>query len=134
MTPDQHAILKAAKSGDLKSLKDLIKRDKALIRTRDKDGSTPLHCAAWKGYKDIVVFLLDAGVPVDDQNENSHWGTTALCAASHADHKEISEILISRGAKINFRNSLNNLTAFGHTKIHNAKRVAKLLSEHGGKE
>lgn len=114
MTPDQRSILKAAKSGDFKTFQELIKRDKTLVTTRDKDGSTPLHCAAWKGHKDIVASLLDLGVPIDDQNENSHWGTTALCAASHGDNKEVAEILISRGAKINFRSPLNKLTPLGH--------------------
>ena len=134
MTPDQRSILKAAKSGDIRSLKELIKRHKSLISVRDKDGSTLLHCAAWKGHKDIVIFLLDSGIPVDDQNENGHWGTTALHAASHADNKEVAEILISRGANVNFRSPLNKLTPLGHTKVHAAKRVAKLLLEYDAKE
>lgn len=71
---------------------------------------------------------------MDEENDNSHWGTTALCAAAHANHDEVAELLIASGANINHRNSLNNLTPFGHTKVHNAKRVARLLLEHGATE
>src|ERR1700733_1877522 len=122
MTPDQRTALKAAKSGDFKGLKAFVTKDKSVLKTRDgKDGSTLLHCAAWKGHLEIVAFLLDAGLAVDAENENSHWGTPALCAASHGGNKAVAELLISRGAKVNFRSPLNKLTPLGHTRVHQAK-------------
>ena len=134
MTAEEKAVLKAAKAGDLKGVKALVAKEKSLLKTRDtKDGSTLLHCAAWKGHLEIVAFLLDAGLAVDAENENGHWGTTALCAAAHADNKEVAELLIARGAKVDFRSPLNKLTPLGHTKVHGAKGVAKLLAEHRGK-
>ena len=50
--PDPHKeIIKAAKSGDLASIRMLLELDATLIGARDKDGSTPLHCAVWKGHQ-----------------------------------------------------------------------------------
>ena len=36
-------IIKAAKSGDVGTIKALLKSDPSLIDARDTDGSTPLH-------------------------------------------------------------------------------------------
>ena len=127
-------IIKAAKSGDFREVKELVERDKELISARDRDGSLPLHCAAWKGHHEIVEYLIDEGTDVDAENENSHWGTTALHAAAHGKQKKVAEVLIGKGAKINYRSPLNNFTALGHTKIHGAKAVAKILLEHGAVE
>jgi len=41
-------IIKAAKSGDVLRIKELLAADTKLISARDNDGSTPLHCATWK--------------------------------------------------------------------------------------
>jgi 26S proteasome non-ATPase regulatory subunit 10 len=134
MTPDERAILKAAKSGDLEGLKKLAKKEKRLLSVRDaKDGSSLLHCAAWKGHKEVVEFLLEAGLPVDDQNQNGHWGTTPLQAAAHGNNREVAEILLAHGAEVNFRSPLNKLTALGHAQVHNASSVAKLLANHGAR-
>ena len=58
---NEKAILRAAKKGDAKLVKSLLKKDKTLLAARDKDGSTPLHCASWKGHASVVKALLDAG-------------------------------------------------------------------------
>ena len=55
-------ILKAAKSGDVKAVKMLLATDPTLIDARDSDGSTPLHCATWKGHHNVVAALLEAEV------------------------------------------------------------------------
>ena len=69
-------IIKAAKSGDIGKVKGLLATDGNLVQARDTDGSTPLHCATWKGHQEIVALLLDAGADVNAQNRNEHWGTT----------------------------------------------------------
>ena len=65
-TTHDKETLKAAKSGDVPALRKLISKDRSLLKVRDKDGSTPLHCAAWKGHLDAVKFLLEAGAGVND--------------------------------------------------------------------
>jgi ankyrin repeat protein len=129
---DTKLILKAAKSGDAATITALLKKDKALLNARDKDGSTPLHCAAWKGHVAVVEVLLDAGANINDVNTNTHWGTTPLHAAAHGNQKDVAAVLIARGANLRAKN-LNGRTPLGETALHNAKAVAKLLEAAGGK-
>jgi ankyrin repeat protein len=62
-------IIKAAKKGDVGIVKELLASDAELVHARDSDGSTPLHCAVWKGHQAIVVCLLAAGANVNAQNK-----------------------------------------------------------------
>lgn len=126
-------ILKAAKSGDAGRVKELIETDPSLISVRDSDGSTPLHCACWKGHEAVVAVLLKAGADVNAENANEHWGTTPLHAAAHANQKKIAERLIAHGADINAKN-LNNRTPLDETSFHNASAVAQLLRAAGASD
>ena len=119
-------ILKAAKSGDVKALKTLLATDSTLIDARDSDGSTPLHCATWKGHHNVVAALLEAGADVNAVNQNSHWGTTPLHAAAHANQATIAQLLIDHGANTKALD-LDGKTPMFHTTFHKAKAVAKLL-------
>ena len=118
--------IKAAKSGNLPLLKLLVSTDATLVSALDKDGSTPLHCATWKGHEEVAAFLLFAGADVNAHNSNEHWGTTPLRAAAHANQAGIAQLLIDRGADVNAKD-LNGMTALHHTTFHKAKAVAKLL-------
>lgn len=100
-------IISAAKKGDAASVKALLTKDKRLTRAKDKDGSTPPHCAAWKGHLEVVRILLDAGAEIEAQNQNSHWGMTPLHAASHGNQKAVVEVLIEHGADVNAKSPLN---------------------------
>jgi ankyrin repeat protein len=126
-------MIKAAKQGNLPEVNSLLKKDKDLIHAKDKDGSTPLHCAAWKGHFDVARILLEAGAEVDAHNENSHWGSTPLHAAAHANQKAVVELLIQHGADINAKSPLNKMTPLDHAGVHKATAVAELLRNHGAK-
>ena len=129
--PDANkGIIKAAKSGALAEVKALLATDPQLVLARDTDGSTPLHCATWKGHLNIVALLLDSGADVNAQNRNGHWGTTPLHAAAHGNQAAIAQLLIDRGAAINARD-LNDKPPMHHTTFHKAKAVAKLLQQYG---
>lgn len=52
----------------------------------DQNGLTPLHCAAWKGHKDVVLLLLDGGAEL---NIVTHTGETLLHFATHERHKDV---------------------------------------------
>jgi ankyrin repeat protein len=125
-------FIRAAKSGDVTRLETLLSTDKHLLDARDTDGSTPLHCATWKGHRDAVALLIAAGADIDAHNTNDHWGTTPLHAAAHANQAVIARMLIEAGADINARDR-NNRTPMDHTTFHKATAAAKVLTQHGGK-
>jgi ankyrin repeat protein len=130
-TPNfEKEIIKAAKSGAAARVKELLQQDAKLIAARDSDGSTPLHCATWKGHKNVVEVLLAHGADVNAHNSNDHWGTTPLHAAAHGNQRAIAELLIASGADIHARN-LNGRTPLAETEFHKAKPVANLLKQHG---
>ena len=119
-------MIKAAKTGNVAAVKSLLASDPSLLEARDSDGSTPLHCATWKGHTDVVSVLLDAGADVNAVNQNTHWGTTPLHAAAHANQAAIAKLLLDRGADTKARDTEGHTPLF-HTTFHKAKAVAKLL-------
>jgi ankyrin repeat protein len=123
-------IIKAAKSGVVGKVKMLLENDSGLIQARDADGSTALHCAAWKGHQSIVALLLREGADVNAHNSNDHWGTTPLHAAAHANQPAIAQMLIEQGANVNAPD-MNGKTPLHHTTFHKAKAAAKVLQNHG---
>ena len=122
-------IIKAAKSGDAERVRALLANDKALVEARDKDGSTPMHCAVWKGHPQVVALLLKAGADVNAQNENDHWGTTPLHAAAHANQAAIAQLLIDYGANVRATDREGRTPMF-HTTFHEARAVVKVLERH----
>lgn len=126
-------FIKTAKSGNVEKLQVLLKANPSAIRARDTDGSTALHCAAWKGHQAVVSFLLKAGADVNTYNNNGHWGTTPLHAAAHANQAKIAQMLIDNGADVNARDN-DGRTALDHTEFHKAKATAKVLRDNGAKE
>ncbi len=123
-------IIKAAKSGSLARLRELLSTDNSLINARDKDGSTALHCAVWKGHRDVVAFLLEAGAVVNAHNQNDHYGTTPLHAAAHGNQAVIAQLLIDHGAEVNAKDREGRTPLF-HTTFHKAKAAARVLEKHG---
>lgn len=130
--PSKEAI-RAAKNGDTDRLRTLVEVDSGLLLARDTDGSTPLHCATWKGHAATVEYLISAGADLHLENENDHWGGTPLHAAAHGNQKRAAELLIAAGADIH-RVSRNGRTPLQETTLHKATTVAKLLRQHGATE
>jgi ankyrin repeat protein len=125
-------IIKAAKNGHVARLKELLACDPTLIDARDRDGSTPLHCATWKGQLEVAALLIESGADVNAHNENDHWGTTPLHAAAHANQAAIAQLLIDHGANVNAADREGRTPMF-HTTFHQAKAVAKLLEKLGAR-
>jgi ankyrin repeat protein len=123
-------LINATKKGDAARVAELLQSDPSLAQTRDEEGSTPLHHAAWKGHAEVAALLLDAGADVNAQNENTHYGGTPLHAAAHGNQRTVAEVLIARGADLNARSG-NGRTPLEETTIHNATAVANLLKKHG---
>ncbi|KAF6091324.1 proteasome 26S subunit, non-ATPase 10 [Phyllostomus discolor] len=80
-------VCNLAYSGKLEELKKEILGDKSLATRTDQDSRTALHWACSAGHTEIVEFLLQLGVPVNDKDD----------AASKNRH-EIAVMLLEGGA------------------------------------
>ena len=124
----EKAMLKAAKYGDCAALAALLDHDAALLEVRDGDGSTPLHCACWKGHLEAVTLLLERGADYAALRTGGHYGTTPLHAAAHGNQRDIVRLLLDHGADAAARDD-EGLDALAHTEFHKATAAAKVLRE-----
>ena len=60
-----HAIIAAARAGDLAGVRTELARNPELARATNETGETALHHAANNGHVDVVLALLEAGADVD---------------------------------------------------------------------
>ncbi len=123
-------IIKAAKKGDVDSVQRLIAANPALVGATEADGSTPLHCAAWKGFPGACEVLLAGGADVNASSNGEHYGGTPLHAAAHGNQKAVVEVLLRHGADVDAVSS-NGRKPLDETEFHRATAAAKLLREHG---
>jgi ankyrin repeat protein len=90
-------IQDAAKEGDLAKVKSLI-AEGSDVNVKDEKGSTPLHFAAYLGYKDVAELLILKGANV---NAADKTGAIPLHFAARRGHKDLVELLILKGANVN---------------------------------
>lgn len=119
------AVLAAAKKGDLPALRQAVQNDSSVLNIRDKDGSTVLHCAAWKGHHEVVGFLLDAGAQINDHNDNEHWGTTPCTPQPTATRRRSQRSSGTRCGCECHQSPQSDATE--ETAVHNASAVARIL-------
>ncbi len=127
-------FFKAVKAGDIEQVRALLAEDPTLVQQMDKDLSTPLHWAAWKGHAEIIELLVDHGADVHAHNQNEHWGTTPLHAAAHGNQPKAVTALLKRGADVNAAKRPQGGTPLAETKVHNAIAAARILKQAGGTE
>jgi ankyrin repeat protein len=122
--------IKAVNSGNLAKVRALLQKHSTLVHAKDKEGSTLLHQAAWKGYEDIAKVLIELGADVNVQDNRTHRGGTPLHAAAHGNQKAVAALLIAHGADVRAKNCEGRIP-MDETQFHDAKAVAKLLSSSG---
>ena len=77
------------------------------MEPKQKDGVTPLHWAALKGYKEIAEVLLANSAPMEAKDED---GATPLHWAALNGHKAVADFLLAKGAdKGKLRDNYRNL-------------------------
>ena len=108
-------LCEAIRAGDADLAKSLL-ADCTDLNALDRDGSSPLHCAAVGGYLDIARLLIDAGAKVDvlgwrDEGLVGGHKYTPLHYAAEQGHPDVVRVLIAAGAGVNARSK------FGRTPL-----------------
>jgi len=83
-------FLEAARSGDLETLHQMLKKDGDLIIARDAEGRTALHWAAYHNYYRMAQILLahQAEMHAEDRG-----GKIPLQLAEEQGHREVAQLL-----------------------------------------
>jgi len=116
-TPEQSALMSAAKAGNIAAIQLALGKGAAL-NGGDKDGKTALMWASYMGRADAVKELLSAGA---DTNAADSLGWTALEAAVWARRPAALELLLEQGADANARDSE------GRTSLMHAAQYGDLI-------
>lgn len=96
------------------------------INSRDKDGSSPLHCAALAGHYSVVLLLLGMGANSDpDKN-----GRTPLHRAAQKGHETIVNLLLRNGTDLSVSDG-SGLTVLHQSALEGHENVVALLLENG---
>jgi ankyrin repeat protein len=95
-------IFEAVEAGDIVTVKEKLDKDPLLIYTRNSDNDTLLHYAVIGGSKEMVKFVLDRGKSINI-NDTGEWGLTPLYLSVDYGFYDIAELLINKGADINFK-------------------------------
>ncbi|CAH8473654.1 unnamed protein product [Heterobilharzia americana] len=99
------SIFNIIKQRDVEALKCLLSSKCYMVHETDKDGMTPLHWAADRGFCDVVSTLIayNASVNVKDSE-----GQTPLHYACSCGHDEVVRILLKFGADIYAKDNEGN--------------------------
>ncbi|XP_055953567.1 uncharacterized protein LOC129989212 [Argiope bruennichi] len=97
----------------------------AFVNAKRRDGSTPLHFAAWKGLEWMVKILLDKGANPNVIGKN---GSTPLHYASKYATKEVVEMLLASGAIYNALDDSKN-PPIEYSEREDIKDLLNLLDE-----
>ena len=100
-------IHKAAERGDVPALKRQLSMGSTLfgrilhlgasVSTQNKEGKSPLHCAAARGKKDAINFLITQGADIAATDE---WGGSVL----HGADADVVDLLVNTGTDIEAKN------------------------------
>lgn len=93
-------IHKAAGSGDLAKVRELLDENPELLNLRDNTrwGEMPIHYAAVSGQIEVVKYLLSRGA---DINSRDNYNNTPLIMTSNHWHNNLTKYLIEKGADVN---------------------------------
>ena len=92
-------LLKAAETGNLETIRALLKKGVSL-EARDEKGNTALHIAAEYKNEDILTELLSYGMEVDIEND---LGESPLIVISAMGHTAMAKTLLKFGANPNLQ-------------------------------
>jgi uncharacterized protein len=120
-------IFEATALGRIDRVRELLKKDPALVKAFSPEGFTALHGNL--NHADVVEVLLDNGADINAVSKNN-FTATPLQSALAMGWTDAARVLIARNANVNCRGDE------GFTPLHEAAgngqiEMAKLLLDHG---
>ena len=92
-------LMMTCRNGHLKAAK-MLQSKGASLAAKDNDGDRCLHFAVNDGREEVVSWLLDEKVPLDEPNNS---GVTPLALACGRGHLKVAQILHGSGASLTFK-------------------------------
>jgi ankyrin repeat protein len=109
-------LIAAACSGDIDQVRRILAAYPTQVNEQDSYiGTTPLHCAAHRGFLEIVQVLLEAGA--DIMARETCCDAIPLHWAAEGGHLEVARLLINRGSEVNAIDSWHNLGPVGWAEV-----------------
>ena len=124
--PKVTALISAVRSGAAADVEKLLKADPALVNSKDRAGSTPLHHAAGFGSLATMRLLLDKGADVNAKNRRAstplHWAIR--------DEAKV-RLLLDRGASVNAKQADGRTPLYQAASLGNGDAILRLLLDKG---
>ena len=124
-------LFSAAGLGWKTFVRDRLKKDPALVNTRDAWGNTPIWNAMSLGNAEMTKFLIDAGADFRIVHAEMKYSGLHLAASGNA--RELALLLLDAGLDINARDC-NGHTPLGWAIVYKREALAALLKSRGGIE
>jgi uncharacterized protein len=116
-------VFTIARTGTVKEMTELWKSNPALIDSKNENGHTPLILATYRVNIEVAKFLIEKCKNI---NEKTDMGT-ALMAAVVKENKELTELLLLRGADPNLSDNTGLTALMYAAQFKNADLVNMLL-------
>jgi ankyrin repeat protein len=97
---------------------------KERLKIKDKRGNNLLHLCAREGQAKLISYLVEAGIPVDEKNDDLK---TPLWLAIEFDQLEAARVLHDKGAQIDARNENGETILYEEVKTASPQAVEFLL-------
>jgi len=120
-------IFEASVAGETQSVLAKLQENPDLLESRNADGWTPLHLAAFFGTPELINALLDRGASVDARSGNA-MANTPLHAAVAGGKTENVAALVKRGADVNAQQSGGWTALHGAAQSGNREMVEVLIA------
>lgn len=120
-------IFEACVAGQTDSVLRKLTENPDLLDSRNGDGWTPLHLAAFFGTPELIDALIDRGAKVDARSSNA-MANTPIHAAVAGGKKENVEALAKRGADVNAQQHGGWTALHGAAQSGNREMVEVLIA------